>query len=40
MAARGALEWIGALEARLVLDVKYQTCSLWGENGMGTRQEG
>jgi len=28
MAARRALEWIGMLKARLVLDMKHQTCLL------------
>ena len=29
MAARRALEWMGALKAQLVLDMKYQTCVLF-----------
>jgi len=29
MAARRALEWIRTSKAWLVLDVKYQTCSVW-----------
>ena len=32
MAARRALEWIGMSKALLVLDMKYQTCFLFGDS--------